>query len=444
MYRPRILIVHRSKTIHSIFEQLLSNLGVEGDTVSSEDEIWPLMKQQQDPYFMVLVSRQSVGKDIDVFVRRFRSIMGYEATPLILLVNNKSTHQDAEFYHSGFTRVFSVEDFVSLETYVEQSLKRHQAEYIHQKQVLVIEDDLSQQVLLQAVLEQASCQVICFKSAEEALEASDEVSPQVIICDFFLQGNMTALDFIPKIKQADHPWFMVPILVMSGLDDTSRRHELIRSGANDFLVKPLDMMDLMVKVENLLRYKLLLDKVEEQSQKMQYLAMHDALTGLYNRHFISERVHHAIAEAHRHKVDYCIVEVDVDHFKKVNDQYGHDMGDKVLIAVSQVLQNQLRDEDIAARLGGEEFILLLNRCSLKDACAKSEELRLEIENLEPEGIKVTASFGVAQLTDEVKDFDGLFKLADKAVYQAKELGRNRVEYAAISSLVESKKFTGYS
>lgn len=439
MYRPRVLIVHRSKTIHSIFDQLLSNLGVEGDTVSTEDEIWPLIKQQKTPYFMLLVSRQSLGKEPDVFVKRLRSILGYEATPLILLVNNKGSHQETAFYHSGFTRLFAVEDFASLESYVEQSLRRHNAEYIHQKQVLVIEDDLSQQVLLQAVLEQASCEVVCFKSAEEALNAVNEASPQLIICDFFLQGNMTALDFIPQIKQADHPWFMVPILVMSGLDDTSRRHELIRSGANDFLVKPLDMMDLMVKAENLLRYKLLLDKVEEQSRKMQYLAMHDALTGLYNRHFVSERVHHAIAEAHRHKVDYSIVEVDVDHFKKVNDQHGHDMGDRVLIAVSEVLQSQLRDEDIAARLGGEEFILLLNRCSLEDACAKAEELRVAIESLEPDGIKVTASFGVAQLTDDVKDFDGLFKLADQAVYQAKESGRNRVEHAVIPTSIENKK-----
>jgi len=427
MNLPRILIAHRSKTIHRVFELALAGIRVEVDLVSSQDEIWPLVKEYD--YRMVLISRQLFEDDACRFVSHIRTIQGYEVTPLIMLVNDESSRHDEALYHSGITRAFSMEKFSVLVKYIEDGVSRTNAGYAPDQKIVLIEDGITQQKIFCHILAEISCEILCFTSAEAALAEAENIEPKLIICDCFLDGNMTALDFVPLVRSIQHPWFTVPILAMSGFDDMSRRHELIRSGANDFVAKPIDAEDLLVRVENLLRYKYLLEKVEEQSQVMKDLAMRDALTNLHNRHYLAERTPQVVASFQRHNIDISVIILDIDFFKKINDQYGHSTGDNVLIAVANVLTAQSRINDIVARIGGEEFILLLSHCSIEQAIKKAELLRQAIESLQPESLNVTASFGVAQLCEQVSDYDQLFKAADAAVYQAKNFGRNRVESA---------------
>jgi two-component system cell cycle response regulator len=120
------------------------------------------------------------------------------------------------------------------------------------------------------------------------------------------------------------------------------------------------------------------------------------------------------------------VVVDIDFFKLFNDDHGHAMGDLVLIKVGELLSNRVRNNDVVARFGGEEFVILYEHCPLIDAVNKTEELRKMLEKLKPEGLTVTASFGIAQFNVKDIDFNGLFARADKAVYQAKDNGRNCV------------------
>lgn len=203
----------------------------------------------------------------------------------------------------------------------------------------------------------------------------------------------------------------------------------MRAGANDYLVKPIETIDLTVRVENLIRYKKLLDTVEAQREEMRYLAMHDQLTGLYNRHFMAAQVSGRLKEARRHRIPYSLIVMDIDHFKLVNDSHGHDKGDEVLKGVAQILRNNCRGEDIVARLGGEEFVVFLGYCSMENALKKAEQLRVAISSEHPGDLDVTASFGVAEMSDSYSNFDKLFKAADEAVYRAKNSGRNRVESA---------------
>lgn len=426
----RALIIDSSKLTQVITCSFLVELNIEFDVAQAEPEAWQHIKGSSDTYDLVLVSRASLGKDLNTFVSRFRALRGYASTPLILLLNDRGRDDCVEsLYISGFTQIFTRKEFHLLKGYIEQSKGRDTFEKARQNKVIIIEDDLAQQMTVQAILEENFCECFCFKSAEEALEKIDTIQPNVITCDFFLEGKMTALDFVCHVKQVDHPWSQIPILVMTALDDATRKYELVRSGANDYIAKPIDPLDLTVRVENLIRYKHLLDEVEKQKEEMQYLAMHDQLTGVYNRHFVAEQVEISIKNAQRHGTPYSIVILDIDFFKKVNDQYGHDMGDAVLKAVARLLKDNMRGDDVVARLGGEEFLLLLNDCDLRVAAEKSEVLRSKVQSLNPSGVEVTASFGVAQLGDNINSFDKLFKAADQAVYQSKSLGRNRVEVA---------------
>ncbi|MEO0442749.1 MAG: diguanylate cyclase, partial [Pseudomonadota bacterium] len=406
------LVIDGSKTTQAISRLMLAELGIDFDIATNESEVWRLMKSRDIPYDMVLVARASLGRDLRLFVSRLRALRHYASVPLILVISDKGERQDVKsLYADGFTQIFSRKEYDQLKQYIEQAQSRNTFEKAHQNKVIIIEDDLAQQLTVQAILEEKHCECFCFKSAEEALAQANNIHPHVITCDFFLEGKMTALDFVVQVKTPEHPWRHVPIIAMTGLDDPTRKYELVRSGANDYIAKPIDPLELSVHVENLIRYKHLLDTVDAQKKEMHYLAMHDQLTGLYNRHFIAEQVQISISEAKRHGIEYSMILFDIDFFKKVNDEHGHDIGDAVLTAVGAFLRANMRDEDIAARIGGEEFLILLSHCNLPAAVDKAEALRAALETLKPADLPITASFGVAQLGSDVNTFDLLFKQA---------------------------------
>jgi len=158
----------------------------------------------------------------------------------------------------------------------------------------------------------------------------------------------------------------------------------------------------------------------------QGMAMHDQLTGLYNRYYLNEMANHKFSAANRHKQSLCLLLLDLDRFKSINDSHGHLVGDKVLQEVSFLLKEQNRTEDIVARIGGEEFVILLDHCSAIEAIEKAQSIRKRTEALHPSGIPITISIGVAELSPKGEKLSTLIKRADKALYHAKNNGRNQV------------------
>ena len=166
--------------------------------------------------------------------------------------------------------------------------------------------------------------------------------------------------------------------------------------------------------------------LKRKRDKFEGMAMHDQLTGLYNRHYLYEVADQKVANAVRHQQPLSLLVIDVDHFKNINDAHGHLAGDEVLQKIAKLLYEQSRSNDVVARFGGEEFVILLEHCSVEKAKEKAERLRLSVEMRKPRGIKTTVSIGVAELDAGKHEFSDLLELADSAVYQAKEGGRNQV------------------
>lgn len=422
----KVLIVEDSLTEQTILKSAFSSAEFEIDCVENNTSAWQLLKGSSPKYSLIVASTTGLNDEPEAFSLNLRTSNQYIHTPLILITPQNSD-SDPAYYAVGYTQVYSREEIGVFKDYIQQRLSQGASSNESKYLAILIEDDRPQQLIIEAILGENHCDCLCYTSAEKALENIETLSPDIILVDFFLAGRMTGMKFINQIKSANHPWNKVPILALTGLDDPARKHEFLRAGANDYMVKPLQNLDVSVRVENLLKYKQLLDTVEEQRKEMQYLAMHDQLTGLHNRHFMASQVNGRINEAIRHNVPYSIIMMDIDYFKKVNDSWGHDMGDKVLICVAKTLLEQSRSEDIVARIGGEEFVVLLGYCDLDNALNKAELLRKAIEELKPAGLEVTASFGVAQLSTKNNTFDTLFKAADEAVYRAKDAGRNRVE-----------------
>jgi diguanylate cyclase len=188
---------------------------------------------------------------------------------------------------------------------------------------------------------------------------------------------------------------------------------------------------------NLAQKRLIEEQTEELEKKnilLKKMARTDMLTGLYNRMRFTEFVEQEIARARRTGEESCLVMLDLDHFKSVNDIFGHPNGDTILKWIAGVMKSQLRDTDILARFGGEEFTILLPGTSVEGAYNVAEKVRLAIEHCtfpgQMEKLKLTASFGITSLTaDANATFDSVYREADKALYRAKDKGRNRIECA---------------
>ncbi len=176
----------------------------------------------------------------------------------------------------------------------------------------------------------------------------------------------------------------------------------------------------------------------EMYETVQNLSNIDALTGLYNRRYLQERLEHMLNEAGRLGTPLAVIMLDIDHFKKVNDRYGHKAGDDIIRFIARVLKKSIRKVDVAARYGGEEFIVLLHNTTDEGAVTVADKIRETIQGAvvpaDGNQLTVTSSFGVSAYPDPIRNADDLIKSADEALYRSKEQGRNRVtRYVASSS-----------
>jgi len=220
--------------------------------------------------------------------------------------------------------------------------------------------------------------------------------------------------------------------------DSNWIEELLKIDKKDRIVSILDLNDFEPKAftvqvnplsSNNKNYVVTLTDITEiklESQQYHFHATHDALTGIYNRSYYFEKISNEIAQAKRYDTAFCIILFDIDHFKKFNDNYGHLIGDEVLITLSETIQSHVRQSDTFARWGGEEFIILLEKTTIDRAELIAEHFRKSIENMKIKDVEtVTSSFGVTQYI-KGDDDNSILKRADDALYMAKEAGRNIV------------------
>ena len=173
--------------------------------------------------------------------------------------------------------------------------------------------------------------------------------------------------------------------------------------------------------------------LESYNKKLVGIAIKDPLTGIYNRRYLTERLNDEFLKAKKYKSSFLIITCDIDHFKRINDTYGHGFGDEVLVKLVKVIAKTIRKADLLARIGGEEFIILCNQTNDYDGILIAEKVRSQIEKTiftyeKNTTVPVTMSFGVANFTKDIKSIQELMELSDNRLYLAKENGRNRVVY----------------
>jgi diguanylate cyclase (GGDEF)-like protein len=286
-----------------------------------------------------------------------------------------------------------------------------------QGKVLIVDDTATTIAILSACLED-NYELITTRDGEQCLHMAKQFpQPDLILLDIEMPG-MNGYQVCRKLS-ADPATSQIPIIFVTARLDIKDEEKGFSLGAVDYIVKPIRPAIVAARVKTHITLK-------KQKNKLERMALYDQLTDLYNRHFLLNAAKQKISSALRHKFSVCVLMIDMDNFKLINDGYGHTTGDAVLKAVAQILKNEYRDDDIAARFGGEEFLILLGHCDLTNAKIKAENLRAKIEALNPLGIAVTVSIGLSLLINEEDSFPDLLDRADKALYQAKQNGRNQV------------------
>jgi diguanylate cyclase (GGDEF)-like protein len=288
------------------------------------------------------------------------------------------------------------------------------------KRLLLVDDDVDSLAVAQARLAGDGIEISCATGGREGIEAAKSHAPDLILLDLDMP-DMTGFDVCKALK-ADPELCMIPVLFLSGSATSADKVRGLDLGAVDYITKPFDDFELRARVRAAIRTKQLQDLLIEYAHI-------DPLTGLPNRRALMDRLQTEWARRQRQGGKLSFIMADIDRFKRVNDAYGHSIGDKVLQEVAATIARQCRESDLPARYGGEEFAIVVSQDATSGAVHLAERCRHEIEKVnipaKDEPLRPTASFGVADATD-VSSAESLVDRADQALYLAKSAGRNRV------------------
>ena len=295
--------------------------------------------------------------------------------------------------------------------------------------ILLADDDPISCLMMRAMLTDWGYDVVVVRNGNEAWEVlSGQDVPHLAILDWVMPG-MDGIEVCQHIRKAQQePYIYVILLTSKG-----EKEDIVtglNSGADDYITKPFDPHELRVRLRAGRRILDLQDQLIATRTIFQERATHDPLTGLWNRLAVNDLFVQELSRAKREKSTVTVAMADIDHFKAVNDTYGHMAGDAVLRSVADRMVATVRNYDRNAQYGGEEFLLVLTGCDTEKSLLLMERVRTSIAATPidtSEGmIAVTISIGVTISTEDEASFDALIKRADMALYQAKQDGRNRV------------------
>ncbi|HXA75997.1 MAG TPA: diguanylate cyclase [Candidatus Acidoferrales bacterium] len=302
--------------------------------------------------------------------------------------------------------------------------------------VLVADDSPVYRKLVEHALAEDSCSVSFASSGHQAIEILEREHPDLVVTDWMMP-DLTGIELCHRIRTNAESSYTYVIILTSNAEKENVVKGL-SAGADDYLTKPFDRNELLARVHVGRRLIDLHRQIEAKNKLLEELALTDPLTGLPNRRAIEDWSARQLSGAARHGFPIWVVLMDLDHFKNVNDTYGHDAGDTVLKKFGEVLRANTRLSDISGRIGGEEFLLVLTHADQSSVAVVLGRIRQQLaaERFEWNGsaIHVTASFGVAGFSGKkAPEFKQLLKQADAALYRAKDLGRNRIELEPVNS-----------
>lgn len=298
--------------------------------------------------------------------------------------------------------------------------------------VLIADDSLLIRAVVRAGLTDEGYDVIEAVDGTVALEQCRECPPDVVLLDIEMPG-LDGYQVLSELK-SDPTLRYIPVVFLtsrSGMDDVVAA---LRAGAHDYLKKPFEPPELLARVGSALHVKKLQDQLQERNAELDRISRTDMLTGLFNRRHLDEELTRRSRDSQRHGDPLCILLLDIDHFKSINDTFGHPAGDQVLRTFAEGVADSVRAGDIAGRWGGEEFLVILPRTELAGGLEVAERIRTVTATkpvlVDGHTVNITVSGGCALGLDAYPS--AIVQLADQCLYRAKQAGRNRIVSDAIA------------
>ncbi len=310
------------------------------------------------------------------------------------------------------------------------------------EKILIVDDDPQVSSLMTVILESCGYKTVVAKSGDEALEKLGEIRPYLVLLDINMPG-LSGLETLEIVrKRRDY----TSVVLVSGNSDTQDVIKGLESGADDYICKPFNPHELAARVKTQLRIKNLTDKLFSVNKKLQALVQTDDLTGLYNMRGIYDRINLEMSRNKRFDSSICAIMMDMDHFKKVNDDHDHLFGSFVLKELGRIIKSSMRDVDFGVRYGGDEFMVILTGTGYEGAMKYAERLRETVQaydfNDGERRMSLTVSMGFAILKPSVSinlSSKELVQWADKALYESKKAGRNQVRGFDLNQKIADKK-----
>ena len=294
--------------------------------------------------------------------------------------------------------------------------------------VLIVDDTPANIDILARFLKQNGLDLSVAPDAEIALKVIAKNKPDLILLDVMMPG-IDGYQLCEKLK-SDDLTKGIPIIFITAKSEVEDLVKGFDVGGVDYIIKPFQQKEVVARVKNQLTTVKLIHEKNKLIEELDSISRIDPLTGVSNRRDMMEVLENEQFRYERYEKVFCLLMFDIDFFKKVNDQYGHDMGDFVLKKVSAVLKKKCRKVDFLARWGGEEFLIVLPETSLAGGERAAESMRKAIESekikFNDHEISVTMSIGVACQNEKEMKLEELLKVADERLYKAKDSGRNRV------------------
>lgn len=295
--------------------------------------------------------------------------------------------------------------------------------------ILLADDDAITRDYVSKLLAAHGMKVDAVSEGQQAVTMIRQHDYDLVLLDIIMPG-LDGLDSCRLIKSTHRSTYL-PVVLLTARTDSESRVTGLRIGADDYVCKPFDERELLARVNNLLRLKRMHDGINEAKNRLASMAIRDDMTGLYNYRYLQSRLGEEFKRAERYREPLACIMVDIDHFKQVNDRYGHDAGDAVLREVAARLLKAVREIDVVTRYGGEEFLLVLPSTNFAGALSVADRVWRSIGgapfSIDRAERPITASVGVAVFPSrDIKSKDALIKAADRALYQSKNGGRDRI------------------
>jgi diguanylate cyclase (GGDEF)-like protein len=419
---PEVLLVTSDGEVAETLAPLLSQEGVAPRRLATRAEAAEALTRSQ-PDAMIVDAVLSDGSGYDV-IDRLRSLSGGEAVPVLVLGPRGGFLDKVEAIHEGADGYFAKPvDWKALMRRLQHLLE---ASETHTARILSVEDDPEQAAYLKAILESGGYEVAVCEDPKRFDNALRTFQPDLVLMDILLP-HISGYDLVRYLRQ-DERYAALPVLFLTTESQLQSRFRSAQVGGDDYLTKPVVPPVLLSVVSARL----------ERARFLKNLLSRDGLTRLYTHTALIERAQALHAQKARDASRLCSwVMIDLDHFKSVNDRFGHPVGDRVLAALAALLRRRLRESDTIGRYGGEEFAVLFEGLPEHEVVRLMERVLHEFREIDLEApgkpsFRATFSSGVAMLKDGMS-LDAWKKAADDALYAAKAAGRNRVVTASAAA-----------